>query len=82
METILISACLCGVPCRYDGKFASNQLNHDILKRIIKIYQLVPVCPEQLSGLSTPRKSAEIQGGDGFDVLKGNAEVKSNDGEN
>jgi uncharacterized protein YbbK (DUF523 family) len=82
MDTILISACLCGIPCRYDGQLASNQLNHDILKKIIKIYQIVPVCPEQLSGLSTPRKSVEIQGGDGFDVLKGIAAVKSKDGEN
>lgn len=36
---------------------------------------IVPVCPEQLGGLSTPRRPAEIIGGDGFDVLRGRAKV-------
>ncbi len=35
----------------------------------------MPVCPEQLGGLSTPRPPARIVGGDGFDVLAGRAKV-------
>ena len=42
---------------------------------------IVPVCPEQLSGLSTPRKPVEIQGGDGFAVLRHQARVVSQDGQ-
>ena len=36
---------------------------------------IVPVCPEQLGGLSTPRNPSEIVGGNGLDVLKGRAKV-------
>ena len=43
--------------------------------------ELVPVCPEQLGGLSTPRPPAEIVGGDGADVLDGSASVITVDGE-
>lgn len=54
---ILVSACLLGVNCRYDGggKFIEN------LEPLIKskAYQLIPVCPEQLGGLPTPRVPAE-----------------------
>lgn len=82
METILISACLCGVPCRYDGKCSPNKLNDDLLKRISSCYHIVPVCPEQLAGLPTPRKPVEIHGGDGFQVLKKIVQVKSQDGDN
>ena len=42
---------------------------------------VVPVCPEQLGGLPTPRSSAEIQSGDGFDVLSGRAKVVTCDGQ-
>lgn len=52
---ILISACLLGINCRYDGtgKFI-EQL--DILK---EKYHLIPVCPEIYGGLETPRQPAE-----------------------
>ncbi len=43
--------------------------------------QIVPICPEQLAGLPTPRDPVEIQGGDGFDVLKGRAVVRTEAGE-
>ncbi len=58
METILVSACLLGVCCRYDdgGK------DCPALTRLMGAYQLIPVCPEQLGGLSTPRPPAEIVG--------------------
>ena len=58
MKTMkLVSACLIGINCRYDGK---NQLNQKCLK-LFKKGELIPICPEQLGGLPTPRESAEIQ---------------------
>lgn len=55
---ILISACLLGVQCRYDG--ASKP--HPLAAELAKHHTLVPVCPEQLGGLATPRSPAERQG--------------------
>ena len=55
---ILISACLLGCRCRYDG--ASKPL--DRLEELAARHELVPVCPEQLGGLATPRPPAERQG--------------------
>lgn len=59
MENLLISACLCGENCRYDGK---NNLIVQI-DELRKKYNLIIVCPEVLGGLSTPRVPAEIIGG-------------------
>ena len=55
---LLISACLLGVPCRYDG--ASKPCA--ALEQLADRFVLVPVCPEQLGGLSTPRVPAERNG--------------------
>lgn len=55
---LLVSACLLGVPCRYDG--ASK--GHPLLGALAERHELVPVCPEQLGGLSTPRPPAERRG--------------------
>ncbi|MFN3301489.1 MAG: DUF523 domain-containing protein [Patescibacteria group bacterium] len=55
---ILCSACLLGVNCRYDGK---NKVNKKVLK-LAKKKILIPVCPEQLGGLPTPREPAEQRG--------------------
>ena len=52
---ILISGCLLGLKCRYDGK--EKKLPE--IEKLIKLYNLIPVCPEQLGGLPTPRISAE-----------------------
>lgn len=52
------SACLLGINCRYDGVEKSNQKVLDLAKKEI----LIPICPEQLGGLSTPREPAEQQG--------------------
>lgn len=52
---ILVSACLLGVNCRYNGK---GELVQE-LKELMKEHHLIPVCPEQLGGLSTPRVPAE-----------------------
>ena len=68
---ILISACLVGVNCRYDG---ANIHNADLLGKI-KDEGFIPVCPEQLGGLPTPRPRASIENGTGKDVIAGNAKV-------
>ena len=54
---VLVSACLLGLKCRYDG---NDNKSNELLKVISIGYNLIPVCPEQLGGLSTPRKPAEI----------------------
>ena len=53
---ILVSACLTGIKCRYDGKDNANDKVMEMVKKGIAI----PVCPEQLGGLQTPRIPAEI----------------------
>ena len=57
-ERILISACLVGDNCRYDGK---NNLSPRIAALLEK-YELVPFCPECEGGLKTPRTPSERQG--------------------
>jgi len=57
-EVILVSACLLGIKCRYDGKSKPN-------KKVLKLAKekiLIPVCPEILGGLPTPREPAEQKG--------------------
>jgi uncharacterized protein YbbK (DUF523 family) len=76
--TLIISACLYGSPVRYDGQAAPLQAS--LLKAMEQHYEIIPVCPECMSGLSTPREAAEIVGGNGSDVLAGNACVKSKTG--
>jgi uncharacterized protein YbbK (DUF523 family) len=75
---VIVSACLLGIRCRYDGgsKFSKDVI--EFLKR--KGFTPIPVCPEQLGGCSTPRKKCEIAG-DGFGVLKGESRVYAEDGE-
>lgn len=70
----LISACLLGLNCKYNGE---NNLNEKVLQLG---NDLIPVCPEQLGGLATPRPPCEIIGGDGHDVLRGTAKVVTQDG--
>jgi uncharacterized protein YbbK (DUF523 family) len=72
----LVSACLLGCECRYDKKSVALPE----LEQVFEKGSLVPVCPEQLGGLPTPRNPAEIVGGDGFDVLDGKAKVIDNQG--
>lgn len=65
----LVSACLLGIDCRYDGK---NKLNKKILK-LGKDEIFIPICPEQLGGLPTPRTASEQKGKiviskEGYDV--------------
>lgn len=68
-EKILVSACLLGTPCRYDGR---DNFCEKLQKQAEK-YDLIAVCPEQLGGLCTPRTPAERRGSlvvtaDGGDV--------------
>lgn len=58
MEKILVSKCLLGEACRYDGKSVPCDAVIALKERFI----LIPVCPEQLGGLPTPRIPAEIIG--------------------
>ncbi len=69
-DNILISACLLGLACRYDGKEGKRL---PFFRELSDKYNLIPVCPEIYGGLPTPRNPSEIQRGgvfmnDGTDV--------------
>lgn len=72
----LVSSCLTGLCTRYDGKLKKNAECLAVIADNIWI----PVCPEQLGGLPTPREAAEIVGGNGMDVLNGDARVITKSG--
>lgn len=55
-EKILVSSCLLGINCKYNGE---NNLNEKVLE-YIKDKEVIPVCPEIFGGLSTPRPPSEI----------------------
>ena len=57
-EKILISACLLGVNCKYNGE---NNYNKELIDKLKEKYDLIPICPEIMGGLSTPRNPAEIK---------------------
>lgn len=72
---ILVSACLVGVNCKYNGENNFNQKVFDL----VKSGKAIPICPEQLGGLATPRTPVEIKvingkkhaiDKDGIDVTK------------
>lgn len=71
MENLLISACLLGVGCRYDGKEGTRTKIEELKEK----YNLIPVCPEIYGGLPTPRTPSERVGDkvlmrDGADVTE------------
>ena len=68
---ILVSACLWGFNCRFDGQSRTNESLISSLRNI----HTIPFCPEQLGGLPTPRHRAWITHGDGKDVLEGRSKV-------
>lgn len=73
---ILVSACLAGQPCRYDGRAKPDPG----IIAMVEEGRAIPVCAEVLGGLPTPRPAAEIYGGDGRDVLAGRAHVRTAQG--
>jgi uncharacterized protein YbbK (DUF523 family) len=73
---IAASACLLGYYCRYDGRTSPSQA---LINRGAK-EDVLPICPEELGGLPTPRVPCEVHGGDGFDVLDGRAKVLDREG--
>lgn len=64
---IIVSACLAGINCKYDG---GNNLVPEI-RDLVAEGRAIPVCPEQLGGGSTPRVPVELAGVSGEDVLDG-----------
>lgn len=73
-EKILISACLAGLPVRYNG--SAKPLIHDAVERWKAEGRLVTLCPELAGGFQVPRPPAEIENGlNGDDVLDGRARV-------
>ena len=75
----LVSACIAGLPTRYDG---SDRLREEVLEALeASGYTWIPVCPEQLGGLPTPRPPCWLRGGDGRDAWAGRAAVVTADGE-
>jgi uncharacterized protein YbbK (DUF523 family) len=77
---ILVSACLLGVDCRFDGRSCPEPKLYDLAARGL----VIPFCPEVAGGLPTPRGSAEIEaagaGLDGGSVLEGRTRVVRGDG--
>jgi uncharacterized protein YbbK (DUF523 family) len=73
---VLVSACLLGLSTRYDG---SHCVRHELMERLSG-QKIIPVCPEQLGGLPTPREPAEINRMDGHAVLREEAVVLRRDG--
>ena len=57
-EKILVSACLLGVNCKYNG---GNNASEEV-DEFLKDYEIIPICPEIMGGLTTPRVAAEQKG--------------------
>jgi len=74
----LISACLLGIKCAWDSQ---DNYKSDKAIDYLNSETLMPVCPEQLGGLKTPRAPQEIQGGTGEDVLNRKCKVMNINGE-
>jgi uncharacterized protein YbbK (DUF523 family) len=71
-EPVLISACLLGIPCRWHGRRPKKR--EKLIERLKKKYVLIPVCPEQLGGMPTPRTGERLNGS-GADVLDGRLRI-------
>lgn len=75
---ILLSACLAGTKCGYDG---SSYGDYPSVQKLLTFpnVRMIPFCPEDFS-FGTPREMCDIHGGDGFDVLTGKAKVLTEHG--
>ena len=60
MEKVLLSACLLGLDCKYNG--GANTLSDRVIDALMARYDLVPVCPESYGGLAAPRLPSERVG--------------------
>jgi uncharacterized protein YbbK (DUF523 family) len=76
---VLISACLTGRACRYDGRDARQTSLVDALGE--RSDDIVAFCPEEAAGLGTPRPAARLHGGDGEAVVDGRARVITDKGD-
>jgi uncharacterized protein YbbK (DUF523 family) len=72
----LVSACLVGINCRYDGANSYSAAAAAFLEG----HRFMPVCPEILGGLGVPRPPCRFSGGDGRAVLDGSARILDRDG--
>ncbi len=77
---VLVSSCLLGLATRYDGTDNDCPAVHSYLKR--NQLQAIPVCPEQLAGLPTPRPKCWFTQGDGASLLKGQGGLCDEQGRN
>ncbi len=75
MEKALISRCLLGEKCRWDGQIIKYDVDN-----MRQSNEFVAICPEMDGGLSCPRPKAEIHNGDGFNVLDGKSSVLNAEG--
>ena len=76
MNVVLVSACLLGRACRYDGATIPSPGVQIEVARLDQLgHPIVAVCPEELGGLGTPRPAAQLAGGDGAAVLAGTTQV-------
>ena len=73
---VAVSGCLLGIRCRYDGR---SKRAEGLLERLAGV-TIIPVCPEELGGLPTPRPLAQFDVGDGRAVLAGSARLINAEG--
>jgi uncharacterized protein YbbK (DUF523 family) len=73
---MIVSACLIGINCKYSG----GHNYRDTIALLVRDGKAIPVCPEQLGGLETPRPPVELVGGDGAGVLDGKCRAMTHDG--
>ena len=78
MKKILVSACLLGCSCRYDGQSKPCQKVIDLAEDNV----LIPICPEQMGGMTTPRNPSERQRDENGNLLSTDmpGAIKANDG--
>ena len=73
----VVSACLIGLRTRYDEQSATSEEIAELARK----GEAIPLCPEQLGGMPTPRSPCTLVGGDGLDLLEGRAKAVNSDGE-
>jgi len=78
MARVLVSACLLGRACRYDG---ADEEASDLIAALARMNaEAIAFCPEQEAGLGTPRPAAHLVDGDGYAVADGTAKVIDENG--